>query len=156
MLGSLTVSQMDDFLQRHSFGRIGYQMDGRIYIIPVTYLFDGTSIIAHSREGEKIRALRNQQEVCFQVDEIIDQRNWQSVLVWGLYEEITDPQQRYYALDMLIRKIYKLDVHQAAEKPIELDVQPDQLLAEGAMNIVYRIRVLEKSGRFHRYEQKPS
>jgi nitroimidazol reductase NimA-like FMN-containing flavoprotein (pyridoxamine 5'-phosphate oxidase superfamily) len=148
MLGSLTVSQIDALLQRHAFGRIGYQIEGRIYIIPVTYLFDGTFIRAHSREGEKIHALRNQEEVCFQVDEIADQRNWQSVLTWGLYEEIIDPQERYYALDRLIRKIYKLDVHQAADQTMKLHVDPDQLLAEEAKNIVYRIRVLEKSGRF--------
>lgn len=148
MLGTLTASQIDALLQRHAFGRIGYQIDGRIYIIPVTYLFDGTSILAHSREGEKIRALRNQQEVCFQIDEIADQRNWQSVLVWGLYEEISDPQERYYVLDRLIRKIYKLDVHQAADKPMELDVRPEQLLDEEVKHIVYRIRILEKSGRF--------
>lgn len=156
MLGVLTVSQIDALLQRHAFGRIGYQIDGRIFIVPVTYLFDGTYILAHSREGEKIHALRNQTEVCFQVDEITDQRNWQSVLVWGPYEEITDPQQRYYALDRLIRKIHKLDVHHAADKPMELDIHPEQLLSDDDKNIVYRIHVLEKSGRFQQHEKIPS
>ncbi|MCL6523897.1 MAG: pyridoxamine 5'-phosphate oxidase family protein [Thermoflavifilum sp.] len=155
MLGWLTPSQIDACLERNAIGRIGYLAENnRVFIIPVTYLFDGASIIAHSREGDKIDALRNSQEVCFQVDEIADHQNWQSILVWGTYEEITQQKERYYALDRLIRKINMLNIHQSATQPIDLDIQAEQILVEAEKNIVYRIRIKEKTGRFQKQEHR--
>ncbi|HEY6083485.1 MAG TPA: pyridoxamine 5'-phosphate oxidase family protein, partial [Chitinophagaceae bacterium] len=114
MLGILKEQQVEEVLEKSVTGRIGCT-DGKIvYILPVTYLYDGKYIIAHSKEGLKIRIMREHTDVCFEVDEIQTQASWKSVLVWGKYEEPKDQREKYYALDRLIRKIHKLKVSETA------------------------------------------
>jgi nitroimidazol reductase NimA-like FMN-containing flavoprotein (pyridoxamine 5'-phosphate oxidase superfamily) len=68
-------------------GRLGCSTDGKMYIVPVTFVYDGTYIYAHSKEGLKIKMMRNNPSVCFEVDIIDNLTNWRSVILWGEYEE---------------------------------------------------------------------
>ena len=54
MLGKLTDKEIKQVLQNNLLGRIGCHDDGKTYIVPVNYVYDGTYIIAHSMMGMKI------------------------------------------------------------------------------------------------------
>lgn len=41
MLGTLTRAQIDGLLQQSTVGRIGVHADGKTYVVPVTYVYDG-------------------------------------------------------------------------------------------------------------------
>src|SRR5690242_16156049 len=141
MLGILNEKQVEEVLEKSVMGRIGCT-DGKIvYILPVTYLYDGKYIIAHSKEGLKIRIMREHPDVCFEVDEIQTQANWKSVLVWGKYEELKDQREKYYALDRLIRKIHKLKVSETALPVHRFDVEGHLVLPDEPKTVVYRIRI---------------
>jgi nitroimidazol reductase NimA-like FMN-containing flavoprotein (pyridoxamine 5'-phosphate oxidase superfamily) len=70
MLGELTKDQSEQVLWSEVLGRIGCYTDGRVYVVPVTYAFDGAYIYAHSKEGLKIQMMRKNPMVCFQVDQM--------------------------------------------------------------------------------------
>lgn len=148
MLGILNEQQVDEVLEKNITGRIGCTDGKMVYIIPITYLYDGKYIIGHSKEGMKIRLMREHPEVCFEVDEMLNQANWKSVLVWGRYEELTDPRERYYALDRLIRKIYKLRVSETALPSYTFTPEGHLVLPDEPKTIVFRIFPEKKSGRF--------
>ncbi len=148
MLGILNEQQIEEVLEKNITGRIGCTDGKTVYILPVTYLYDGKYIIAHSKEGLKIRTMREHPDVCFEVDEIQTQANWKSVLAWGKYEELKDQRERYYALDRLIRKIHKLKVSETALPVHTFDVEGHLVLPDEPKTIVYRIRIEKKSGRF--------
>jgi nitroimidazol reductase NimA-like FMN-containing flavoprotein (pyridoxamine 5'-phosphate oxidase superfamily) len=149
MIGKLDDQAMDEVLENNITGRIGYSDGTKIFVVPITYLYTGKYILGHSREGEKIDILRRNPEVCFEVDEIHDLANWRSVILWGRYEELSDPKERYYALDLLIRHIHKLKIKAEAESgasPFQINEQ--EIMPDKAKSVVYRIRPGERSGRF--------
>ncbi|GAA4312506.1 pyridoxamine 5'-phosphate oxidase family protein [Compostibacter hankyongensis] len=153
MLGILNKDEITHLLEKNAVGRIGCS-DGLIMqIIPVTYLYDGKYIIIHSKEGLKIRVMREHPNVCFEVDEVENLSNWKSVIVWGKYEEITDKRERYYALDRLIRKINKEKISETAAPEGFLSGKNNIQLADDPKSVVYRIRVDKISGRFERRDQ---
>jgi nitroimidazol reductase NimA-like FMN-containing flavoprotein (pyridoxamine 5'-phosphate oxidase superfamily) len=81
--------EIDDFLSRQLVGRIGCHHDGRTYVVPVIYAYDGDAFYVYSTEGRKVEMMRADPHVCFEVDEY-EQRSgsWRSVIVDGVYEEL--------------------------------------------------------------------
>lgn len=88
MLGKLSDKQIDELLFSQSIGRLGCYADGKIYVVPVTYVYDGQNIICHSREGMKLEMMRKNPDVCFEVDKMENMANWQSVIAWGTFVEL--------------------------------------------------------------------
>lgn len=146
MLGILTLEEIEKVLTDNVNGRIGYTNDDRVYVIPVSYAYNGTDIILHSREGSKINAMRKNPHVCFEVDEIKDQANWRSVLAWGDYEEVTDNRERYYAMKFLVGRLLHVKVSETMPV-VGHSLEP--VIGPGEKRpVVYRIRIREKSGRY--------
>jgi nitroimidazol reductase NimA-like FMN-containing flavoprotein (pyridoxamine 5'-phosphate oxidase superfamily) len=154
MLGILNEPMINDVLESNIIGRLGYTDGHRIYIIPISYLFYNLKyIIAHSREGQKIEILRKNPHVCLEVDKIDNLSNWKSVILWGKYEEITNQRDRYYALDLLIRRISKqkaMEMQISSEQP---EIEESMVLPDREKTIVYRIQIENKSGRFESNEK---
>src|SRR5687768_15235346 len=94
MLGKLNPEQMDYVLRSQLIGRIGCYAEGRVYLVPITYVYDGEYIYGHTREGLKVRMMRQNPEICFEVDAIKDMANWQCVIIQGVYEELNDEESQ--------------------------------------------------------------
>ncbi|MFY0256364.1 pyridoxamine 5'-phosphate oxidase family protein [Chitinophaga sp. 30R24] len=150
MLGKLSVEEINQLLAHNITGRIGCTDGEKTYIVPVNYAFNDTYLIAHSKEGMKVAMMRSHPLVCFQVDEIIDNTNWRSAIIWGAYEEITDPKERFYAMKFLISRLAQLTV---SETTGLLDMHREMANEEDTEHIrpvVYRIRITERTGRFEK------
>lgn len=90
MIRDLDRKEIDDLLSSQVIGRLGCHADGRTYIVPLAYVYDGQgAIYFHSLKGLKIRMMRANPHVCFEVDVVQDLANWQSVVVWGRFEELS-------------------------------------------------------------------
>ena len=90
MLRELNNIQIEALLKDQLIGRIGCHVAGVTYIVPINYVYDGVNIYCHSAKGMKIDMMRENPEVCFEVDSIKDITNWQSVILLGKSEEITE------------------------------------------------------------------
>ena len=106
-------------------GRTG---DGRPYLVPLAYGYDGESVYAHSGPGRKLDLMRSEPRVTFEVDEAAASDRWRSVIAEGTFEEITDSRQR----DAALAVIYGANGG------------PDL----GSQTVVFRIRLTSRSGRF--------
>jgi nitroimidazol reductase NimA-like FMN-containing flavoprotein (pyridoxamine 5'-phosphate oxidase superfamily) len=148
MLGQLTSNQIDQILRRQLIGRIACSMTNKLYIVPVTYAFDGKSIYAHSREGMKIKIMRKNPEVCFQVDEIDNMANWRSVIVWGRYDELKSEPQRQKAMNLLMDRIAPFQSGETSHSPEHS--RPPEIVEKKKRAIVFRITIKEKTGRYEK------
>jgi nitroimidazol reductase NimA-like FMN-containing flavoprotein (pyridoxamine 5'-phosphate oxidase superfamily) len=148
MLGELNQEQIDHVLNTEVVGRIGCYADNRIYVVPVTFGYDGTFVYAHSKEGMKIEMMRSNPEVCFQVDVMENMANWRSVIAWGTYEEISDDAERQAAMNILMTKLMPL-VTSETVRPHRQTMSP-QIVEKEKRAIVYRIRLTSKTGRFEK------
>jgi len=79
MFGDLDPLEIDRILHNQILGRIGCHADHITYIVPISYAYDGEYIYAITREGMKINIMRQNPQVCFEVEQIPDMANWQSL-----------------------------------------------------------------------------
>jgi uncharacterized protein len=147
MLGELNNEQIDELLRSEVIGRLGCHADDKTYIVPITYVFDGDAIIGHSAEGMKIDKLRQNPNVCFEIDKIENMANWQSVIVWGVFEELEGYDARL-AMQKLINRILPL-ITSETSMPTH-GIEGHQLETDGSKAVVYRIKIAEKTGRFEK------
>ncbi len=103
MIEDLDAQEIDDFLRRQRIGRVGCHADGRTYVVPLIYVWDGECVYVQSVEGRKIEMMRANPEVCFEVDEYEDDGSWRSVILEGTYEEL-EGSRAEEALALLVQR----------------------------------------------------
>ena len=129
---TLPEAEIEALLRSSLVGRIACcagDGDVRPYLVPLAYGYDGESVYAHSGPGRKIKLMRAQPLVSFEVDAVDAADRWRSVIAEGTYDELTSPDDRARALAIIY--------------PPPTAV-PDLL----ANTIVYRLRLTAKSGRY--------
>lgn len=147
MIGTLTKGQCQRVLIASMIGRIACHSSGKTYITPITYVFDGGYIYAHSKEGLKVEMMRKNPDVCFQVDQIDNLANWRSVIVWGKYEELTSSEEQEQALKILINGLHAFQTGDSVKPPKSTaDMNPHK----EKRPVIYRISIEEISGRFEK------
>jgi nitroimidazol reductase NimA-like FMN-containing flavoprotein (pyridoxamine 5'-phosphate oxidase superfamily) len=147
MLGALNEEQIENLLKDLPVGRIGCHADGITYIVPVNYVYDGINIYAHSAKGMKIDMMRKNPEVCFQADAITNLQNWESVICWGKFEEITDMLEREHAMQKIINKVMPLMQGNEAQ-PSHGFITDASEVGNGVELILYKIVLSKKTARF--------
>jgi nitroimidazol reductase NimA-like FMN-containing flavoprotein (pyridoxamine 5'-phosphate oxidase superfamily) len=144
MLGELTNDEIEEVLKRNVLGRIGCYNGNKVYVVPVNYVYDGQHILAHSKEGLKIFMMRKNPDICFEVDEMQNFTNWRSVILWGVYQELSDERSRYYAMKAFVEKMMHIKISATAQPPHHSHEYAS------SKAVIYRIVITEKSGRFER------
>jgi hypothetical protein len=88
----LTPKECADVLERTTLGRLGCARDGQPYVVPIHFSFDMERgcVYSFSSVGQKITWMRANPRVCLEVDDVADKTHWQTVVVFGRYEEIQD------------------------------------------------------------------
>ncbi|GAB4092541.1 pyridoxamine 5'-phosphate oxidase family protein [Flaviaesturariibacter terrae] len=154
MLGKLTLQEIESVLYAQLVGRIGCHADGETYVVPISYVYDGEYIICHTQEGKKIRMMRENPRVCFQLDDVTDLGHWKSVIVQGLFEEVTDADARNEAMRKLLERYLPLLTSSTMHLGEHWPFHPENFAEIGGQ--VFRIQVRERSGRYERETLSPS
>lgn len=148
MLGTLTENQINNLLSSQVVGRLACSNNDRPYIVPVAYVFDGHYIYGQSNEGMKLGMLRQNPNVCFEVDCMTDMANWQSVVVKGTFQELkgkTAEKARAALFNGIMHLMTNAAVHKHEhESTVEIDD------SNRVKSVMYRIKPKVKSGRFER------
>ncbi|HEX2607089.1 MAG TPA: pyridoxamine 5'-phosphate oxidase family protein [Flavisolibacter sp.] len=154
MFGTLTDQQIKTMLQSQLIGRIGCHADGLTYVVPISYAYDGAYIYCHTEEGKKTAMMRTNPKVCFQVDTMKDMANWESVILQGVFEELKGKEEINQAMHTLVSRylpmVSSLTTHLGKFWPFR---QEDY---SGMDGIVFRIRILEQTGRFESSGASPA
>jgi nitroimidazol reductase NimA-like FMN-containing flavoprotein (pyridoxamine 5'-phosphate oxidase superfamily) len=147
MLGILDQEQIERVLTTQIIGRIGCYSDGVSYVVPISYAYDGAFIYGHSQQGMKLNIMRDNPKICFQVDIIKNMANWDSVIVMGLFEELSRTDEKRTALRHLNSRVTPLisstTVQLTPDWPFGYDNDLDKV-----KGILFRIRPQIKTGRF--------
>jgi nitroimidazol reductase NimA-like FMN-containing flavoprotein (pyridoxamine 5'-phosphate oxidase superfamily) len=148
MIGQLTTEETENLLRRSLIGRIGCNDGTLTYVVPISYAYDGQQIYCHTTEGLKVDILRKNPQVCFEVEQLESMANWQTVIVQGTFEELTDPTTKLNALQKLNNRklpfINSQTTHLTAEWPFASETLS---LIQG---VTFAIHPTSKSGRFEK------
>jgi nitroimidazol reductase NimA-like FMN-containing flavoprotein (pyridoxamine 5'-phosphate oxidase superfamily) len=145
---ALDEEQIDEVLRSEGVGRIGCYADGKVYVVPIAYAYDGRSIYAHSGEGLKLRMLRANPAVCFEVDHIESLTNWQSVIAWGRFEELHGAEADQAMLRLAERLKSLVADTQVQPPPSQGGAEHQSSVAAEPRPVVYRIVLTERTGRY--------
>lgn len=150
MTGELNEQEINNILSSQAIGRIACCDGKKPYIVPVTYAFDGKYIYCQSTEGRKLELLRNNPNVCFQVDLSRDLSNWQSAVIFGQFEELVG-EGSVKARDLLEGRVLPLMTGSIVHQHEHWEGEGHELSENyRGKPVMFRIRINEKSGRFER------
>jgi uncharacterized protein len=149
MLGQLDDSEIDSLLQSEVVGRLACHAGGHTYVVPITYAYSGGIIFAHSTEGRKLQMMRENPDVCFEVDRVDDLTHWRSVIAWGRFEELKGVDADH-AMAQILTKTLPLAAAQHGDASLTPKTITHQYRArtEGLPAVAFCIRITERSGRF--------
>lgn len=150
MIGKLNKEQIEEVLKGNILGHIGCSYGEKTYVVPVNYVYDGKYIIGHSLPGMKIRMMRKNPDICFEVDEMKSFTKWKTVIAWGQYQELTDERDRYMAMKLFVDRTLRLKMSETAIPPEISEKRVHPRSPGNIKPIIYRVVITEKTGRFEK------
>src|SRR5437870_10452693 len=97
----MAPAEMHALLQREYFGHLGCAHDGRPYVVPMNYAYDGKELYFFTTHGMKTQFIDANPLVCLQVEEIKDSTHWRSVMVIGRAEKLTKKDDTERAMKLI-------------------------------------------------------
>ena len=151
MVGVLSPSKIEKLLQSEAIGRLGCQQNGRVYVVPLNFGYDGDYIYAHSKEGLKIEIMRENPEVCFEVDRWEEDGGWRSAIVWGTFEEFSTVKAQRAAMRVYARQMARV-IPNYKSMPSHGFVRGNKSYTDPFKSVVFGIRIKERTGRYEKKE----
>lgn len=148
MTGELNETQINNVLTSQIIGRLACTDGIKPYIVPLTFCFDGLNIYGQTKPGKKLNILRKNPNVSFEVDQMMDMANWQSVVVSGKFEELNGKQAQK-AKELLFDRIFPMSTS-CTIHPHEHEVTGEVSDENRLKPVMYRIKITAKSGRFEK------
>ncbi|MDH4091379.1 MAG: pyridoxamine 5'-phosphate oxidase family protein [Cyclobacteriaceae bacterium] len=148
MIGTLNRDQIDSFLRCEVIGRIGCSANGKTYVVPITYIYDGKNIYAATKVGMKTDLMRQNPNICFEVDHIRNMANWQSVIAWGKYEEL-EGKAAEDALQSISNRIHPISTSETSVPRHGLE-RPHEPVNPEFEVVVFQIKIKEVTGKFEK------
>lgn len=155
MIGELGADAIDVILHHQLIGQIGCHADDVTYVVPISYAYVGNYIYAFSHEGMKINMMRQNPKVCFQVYTMENMANWQSVVLWGDFEEITTEPDREEAIRILLNRTLPAIASEKTRLTAHRVTATEKDLSKQVTGIVFRINITKKTGRYENREIIP-
>lgn len=80
---TMTSNQVEEFLSRVNYGHLGCSKNDHPYVLPIHFAYDRKRIYIYTTDGKKSEMIDSNPEVCLQVEKVIDNENWESVIIIG-------------------------------------------------------------------------
>lgn len=144
---NLKSNRSVQLLERNKFAHLACHSGNDIYLVPISYFFEDGYLYSHSRQGHKIDMMRNNPNVCIQVEEVQDFFHWKSVVAWGHFEELKDDEATF-AMRRLIQNFVN---NEKRKSELEID-----FAAQLESAIIYRVKIDRITGRYEDGEHDDS
>ncbi|UXN66117.1 pyridoxamine 5'-phosphate oxidase family protein (plasmid) [Phyllobacterium sp. A18/5-2] len=90
IIKEMSQEETKALLERATLGRLACVNDAQPYIMPLSFAYHAVYLYAFTTVGKKVEWMRANPKICVQFDEIAGSNRWQSVIVNGLFEELTN------------------------------------------------------------------
>lgn len=147
-INEMTGEECSAFLKRASLGRLGCSYENQPYVVPIHFAYEDY-LYVFSTFGQKLKWMRANPKVCVQTDEIRNQGEWISVIVYGEYEELTEPEyttERSHASSLLAKR-YQWWLNALGERQLRVgDSQIEPLFFRVRIQSMTGLRATEQKG----------
>jgi len=144
MTGDLDDRGIDALLRSESVAHLACVLaDGRPYVVPIAYAYDGFAFYAYSADGMKLDALRGQPRACIAVDRVSDAATWTSVIAWGTFRELHGVD----AADAVARISARLHTVASADGASGA-AERSYVTRTAGVGVAYRVDITARTGRY--------
>jgi len=88
IIREMTEHECRAMLARTTVARLACARDNQPYIVPIHVDLDGEFLYCYATLGQKIEWMRQNPRVSLEIDELLADGQWASVVVFGRYEEL--------------------------------------------------------------------
>ena len=153
MITPLSDPEMRDILEKGWYGHLGCIMDGkRPYVVPITYAYKDHCLYCFSFDGQKTKAMRRHPHVCFQVEKLIGDSEWKSVIAYGTFEKLKNAKDQSTAMGLITQKLWDAGNQ---ERALYIPFRHSEEAMQRAINdegvVLFRINITEMTGRHELY-----
>ena len=138
----MTELECREVLQHAVVGRLACARDNQPYIVPIYFALGGDHAYSFTTLGQKIEWMRTNPKVCLEVDERLGHDQWQSIVIFGQFEELPDHPE-YAAARLTALKL--LQKHVMWWEPAYVGTAHREK-AHSEIPIFYRIRIDKMTG----------
>jgi uncharacterized protein len=139
LISKMKSEECREFLARHEVGRLACAHGSQPYIVPIYFVYESDHLYGFTTAGRKVDWMRENPLICVQVDELIGEDKWTSVVVLGGYEELSEySEERNKAQSLLVKRTSWWMTAYAASMV--------RSRAESPLPVFYRIRIAEITG----------
>jgi nitroimidazol reductase NimA-like FMN-containing flavoprotein (pyridoxamine 5'-phosphate oxidase superfamily) len=151
MIKTITKEESLAILRSNYIGNLAYIYNNQPYIVPMTYYFDEeiNAIICYTAEGHKIKAMRKYNVVSFEVTDIKSIDDWISVLVEGVFEELSgsNSKLKLHQFSLGIKNIIK----EKEEREVDTISDFSSKIYKSDLPIAFLIKIDQINGKKRNY-----
>lgn len=100
----LSEGEITGILSRVGYGHLACCRNDRPYVVPVHYAYEDGIIFIYTTEGKKYEIIKENPNVCLQIEEVVDDHQWQSVIVDGDAEQLSAGAERDRAIELIVAR----------------------------------------------------
>lgn len=140
VIQEMTAPECRAMLAGRNVVRLACARNNQPYVVPVQLDFDGEFFYGYSTVGLKVEWMRENPLVCLELDAVTSQVQWETVVVFGQYEELPPTPENEESRRVAERLFQG---HPMWWEPASVPVAAH----ERRIPIVFRIRITRVTGR---------
>jgi nitroimidazol reductase NimA-like FMN-containing flavoprotein (pyridoxamine 5'-phosphate oxidase superfamily) len=140
VIHEMTEGECRAMLDGTNVARLACALDNQPYVVPVRVHLDGEFLYGYATLGQKIEWMRQNPLVCLEVDELVTDAHWASVVVFGHYEELP-PTPQHEDARQVAETLFQRHPRWWVPASVPLGAQ------EQRTPIVFRIQISRMTGR---------
>ncbi len=146
-VNEMTNDEIDELMQSVGFGHFACSRNDQPYVVPLNYAYSKPNIYVYTTDGKKSDIIKANPQVCLQVEDIINNGNWRSVVVNGRAEQITDIKEREEVLQLILKtnptltpaiSIKWMDNWVRENREIVYRIKPDTIAGRSAVSVAMK------------------
>ena len=98
----LNTSAIDKFLEKKDYGHLACSLNDEPYVVPIHFAYSKPFVYVYTTEGKKSEILAQNPRVCLQIENVEDNSNWTSVIIYGEAERLTQQDLKAEAIEAVV------------------------------------------------------
>ena len=143
----MTKAECLTTLARTRLGRLACAHENQPYIVPIYFVFEKSYLYGFTTPGQKVEWMRSNPLVCVELDEIVNDTEWMSIIIFGSYKELPESQEDEEGCNLERRHAHELLQQYAEWWEPGLASHTHRHTVQPWVPLFYRIRIDKISGR---------
>jgi len=135
----LDKNEIEELISRLDYGHLACCDGSEPYVVPIHYAYNNGYIYIYTTQGKKSEIISKNPRICLQIEDVKDNRDWKSVVVFGEAQELKGETDKAEAVASIVSKNPTLT-------PAVSIHWMDNWVREN-IEVIYRITPLESTGR---------